>query len=86
MPDSVGHHSYFISQPTKALQLKKRLNFKINNMNKISIDCNDCGTVYSIRVDNTDFFGLTEIRILMKVSKKKLYFWAGYNGFHGKSG
>ena len=46
MPDSVGHHCYFISQPTKALQLKKGLNFKINNINKISTDCNDCGTLY----------------------------------------
>ena len=41
--------------------------------------------MYSIRVDNTDFLRLTEIRILMKVSKKKLYFYAGYNGFHGKN-
>ena len=37
-------------------------------------------------MDNTDFLDLMEIRILMKVSKKKLYFWAGYNGFHGKDG
>ena len=36
-------------------------------------------------MDNTDFLRLTEIRILMKVSKKKLYFYAGYNGFHGKN-
>ena len=59
MPDSVGHRCYFISQSTKALQLKKGLNFNINNVNKINkninkitsqsklyIDCSDCGTVY----------------------------------------
>ena len=30
----------------KRSSLKKGLNFNINNINKISIDCNDCGTVY----------------------------------------
>ena len=40
MPDSVGHHCYFISQPTKALQLKKGLNFNINNVNKINKNIN----------------------------------------------
>ena len=37
MPDSVGHHCYFISQSTKAHQLKKGLNFNINNINKITL-------------------------------------------------
>ena len=40
MPDSVGHHCYFISQSTKALQLKKGLNFNINNVNKINKNIN----------------------------------------------
>ena len=30
----------------KRSSFKKGLNFNINNINKISIDCNDCGTVY----------------------------------------